>query len=252
MVSGHLIPKAPCASLVFLTGSVVISRPSRPVACRSRGTPGIDSTTGEVLREASTSDITLVAAVATRHTGRRPPRASSVWTQTGRALPPRLAISKTFSTRSRALRPLDALRRGPELARRQVVGEQAPGLAPTRPARPVHDPTQARTALPHGPGAVPADLTTVARSLPPATSWLTYMSASCGISESPLPHDTRCGRRAQATAKVSQQLGAGSRGRGRLGSASGGLRKCREVRVSELAREHCGSQIGIAVVDHVI
>ena len=149
-------------------------------------------------------------------------------------------------------RPLDALRRGPELARRQVVGEQAPGLAPARPAHPVHDPTQARTALPHGPGAVPADLTAVARSLPPATSWLTYMPTSCGISESPLPHDTRCGRRTQATDKVFQQLGAGSRGRGRLGSASGGLRKCREVRVSELAREHCGSQIGIAVVDHVI
>ena len=145
-----------------------------------------------------------------------------------------------------------ATRRGPELARRQVVGEQAPGLAPARPAHPVHDPTQARTALPHGPGAVPADLTAVARSLPPATSWLTYMPASCGISESPLPHDTRCGRRTQATDKVFQQLGAGSRGRGRLGSASGGLRKCREVRVSELAREHCGSQIGIAVVDHVI
>ena len=91
---------------------------------------------------------------------------------------------------ARALRPLDALRRGPELARRQVVGEQAPGLAPARPAHavhdptqarsahPVHDPTQARTALPHGPGAVPADLTAVARSLPPATSWLTYMPAS--------------------------------------------------------------------------
>ena len=46
MVSGHLIPKAPCASLVFLTGSVVTSRPWRPVACRSRGTPGIDSTAG--------------------------------------------------------------------------------------------------------------------------------------------------------------------------------------------------------------
>ena len=101
MVSGHLIPKAPCASLVFLTGSVVISRPSRPVACRSRGTPGIDSTAGEVLREASTSDIILVAAVATRHTG-SPPRVSSVWTQTGRALPSRLAILKTLSTQSRA------------------------------------------------------------------------------------------------------------------------------------------------------
>ena len=102
MVSGHLIPKAPCASLVFLTGSVVTSRPSCPVACRSRGIPGIDSTAGEVLREASTSDIILAAAVTTRHTGRRPPRVSSVWTQTGRALPPRLAISKTLSTRSRA------------------------------------------------------------------------------------------------------------------------------------------------------
>ena len=57
MVSGHLIPKAPRASLVFLTGSVVTGRPSYPVACRSRGVSGIDSTAGEVLREASTSDI---------------------------------------------------------------------------------------------------------------------------------------------------------------------------------------------------
>ena len=48
MASGHLIPKAPRASLVFLTGSVAASRPSRPVACRSRGIPGIDSTAGEV------------------------------------------------------------------------------------------------------------------------------------------------------------------------------------------------------------
>ena len=102
MVSGHLIPKAPCASLVFLSGSVVTSRPSRPVACRSRGTPGIDSTAGEVLREASTSDIILVAAVATRHMSRCLRKVSSLRTQTGRALPPCLAISKTFSTRSRA------------------------------------------------------------------------------------------------------------------------------------------------------
>ena len=87
MVSGHLIPKAPCASLVFLTGSVVTSRPSYPVACRSRRILSIDSTAGEVLREASTSDIILVAAVATRHTGRCPPRVSSLRTQTGRALP---------------------------------------------------------------------------------------------------------------------------------------------------------------------
>ena len=102
MVSGHLIPKAPCASLVFRTGSVVTSRPSRPVACRSRGTPGIDSTAGEVLREASTSDIILIAAVAMKHMSRCPLKVSSLRTQTGRALPPRLAISKTFSTRSRA------------------------------------------------------------------------------------------------------------------------------------------------------
>ena len=102
MVSGHLIPKAPCASLVFLTGSVVTSRPSRPVACRSRGIPGIDSTAGEVLREAGTSGIILVAAVATRHMSRCPPRVPSLRTQTGRALPPCLAISKTLSTRPRA------------------------------------------------------------------------------------------------------------------------------------------------------
>ena len=55
MASGRLIPKAPCASFILLTGSVVISRPSYPVACRSRGVSGIDSTAGEVLREASTS-----------------------------------------------------------------------------------------------------------------------------------------------------------------------------------------------------
>ena len=102
MVSGHLIPKAPCASLVFLTGSVVISRPPYPVACRSRGVSGIDSTAGEVLREASTSDIILVAAVATRHMSGCPRKVSSVCTQAGRALLPCLAISKTFSTRSRA------------------------------------------------------------------------------------------------------------------------------------------------------
>ena len=85
MVSGHLIPKVPCASLVFLTGSVVTSRPSHPVACCSRGVPGIDSTVSEVLREASTSDIILVAAVATRHMSRCPPRVPSLRTQTGRA-----------------------------------------------------------------------------------------------------------------------------------------------------------------------
>ena len=102
MASWHLIPKAPRASLILLTGSVVISRPSYSIACRLRGISGIDPAAGEVPREASTSDIILAAAVTTRHTGRRPPRVSSVWTQTGRALPPRLAISKTLSTRSRA------------------------------------------------------------------------------------------------------------------------------------------------------
>ena len=83
MASGHLIPKAPCASLILLTGSVVISRPPYPVACRSRGVSGIDSTAGEVLREASTSDIILVTAVATRHMSRCPLKASSVCTRTG-------------------------------------------------------------------------------------------------------------------------------------------------------------------------
>ncbi len=102
MASWHLIPKAPRASLILLTGSVVTSRPSYSIACRSRGVSGIDSTAGEVLREASTSDVILVAAVATRHMSRCPLKASSVCTQMGRALPPCLAISKTFSTRPRA------------------------------------------------------------------------------------------------------------------------------------------------------
>ena len=57
MVSGHLIPKAPCASLVFLTGSVVTSRPSYSIACCSCRILSINSTVSEVLREASTSDI---------------------------------------------------------------------------------------------------------------------------------------------------------------------------------------------------
>ena len=102
MASWHLIPKAPRASLILLTGSVVINCPSYSIACRLRGISGIDPAAGEVLREASTSDIILVAAVATRHMGRCPLKASSVCTQTGRALPPCLAISKTLSTRSRA------------------------------------------------------------------------------------------------------------------------------------------------------
>ena len=103
MASGCLIPKAPCASFILLTGSVVISRPSYPVACRPRGVSGIDSTAGEVLCEASTSR---------HHPGRRSgheahmsrclQKVSSLRAQTGRALPPCLAISKTFSTRSRA------------------------------------------------------------------------------------------------------------------------------------------------------
>ena len=102
MASWHLIPKAPRASLILLTGSVVISRPSYPVACRLRGISGIDPAAGEVPREASTSDIILVAVVATRHMSRCLRKVSSLRTQTGRALPPCLAISKTFSTRSRA------------------------------------------------------------------------------------------------------------------------------------------------------
>ena len=70
MASWHLIPKAPRASLILLTGSVVINCPSYSIACRLRGISGIDPAAGEVLREASTSDIILVAAVATRHIGR--------------------------------------------------------------------------------------------------------------------------------------------------------------------------------------
>ena len=99
MASWHLIPKAPRASLILLMGSVVINCPSCSIACRLRGISGIDSTAGEVLREASTSDIILAAAVATRHMSRSPLKASSVCMQTGRALSPCLAISKTFSTR---------------------------------------------------------------------------------------------------------------------------------------------------------
>ena len=102
MASWHLIPKAPRASLILLTGSVVINCPSYSIACRLRGISGIDPAAGEVPREASTSDIILAAAVATRHMSRCPLKASSVCTQTGRALPPCLAISKTLSTRSRA------------------------------------------------------------------------------------------------------------------------------------------------------
>ncbi len=83
MASWHLIPKAPRASLILLTGSVVISRPSYPVACRLRGISGIDPAAGEVPREASTSDIILVAVVATRHMSRCPLKASSVCTRTG-------------------------------------------------------------------------------------------------------------------------------------------------------------------------
>ena len=83
MASWHLIPKALCALFILLTGSVVTSRPSYSIACRSRGVSGIDSTAGEVLREASTSDIILVTAVATRHMSRCPLKASSVCTRTG-------------------------------------------------------------------------------------------------------------------------------------------------------------------------
>ena len=64
MASWHLVPKAPRASLILLTGSVVISRPSYPVACRLRGISGIDPAAGEVPREASTSDIILAAGGA--------------------------------------------------------------------------------------------------------------------------------------------------------------------------------------------
>ena len=85
MVSGHLIPKALYASFIFLTGSVVTSRPSYSIACCSCRILSIDSTVSEVLREASTSDIILVAAVATRHMSRCPPRVPSLRTQTGRA-----------------------------------------------------------------------------------------------------------------------------------------------------------------------
>ena len=83
MASWHLIPKAPRASLILLTGSVVINCPSYSIACRLRGISGIDPAAGEVPREASTSGIILAAAVATRHMSRCPLKASSVCTRTG-------------------------------------------------------------------------------------------------------------------------------------------------------------------------
>ena len=127
MVSWHLIPKALCALFILLTGSVVTSRPSYSIACRSRGVSGIDSTAGEVLREASTSDIILVAAVATRHMSRCLRKVSSLRTQTGRALPPCLAISKTFSTRPRAWQGGQPPLSHPPSAREH---EHAPDLRP--------------------------------------------------------------------------------------------------------------------------
>lgn len=77
-VSEHLIPKALYASPTFLVGPELISRPSYPTACCSRGISGIDSTAGKVLREASMSGISLVAAVALRR--RRPSGRSSAGT----------------------------------------------------------------------------------------------------------------------------------------------------------------------------
>ena len=79
----------------------------------------------------------------------------------------------------------------------------------------------------------PADLTTVTRSLPPATSWLTHVPASRGMGEGLMPRGAGRGRRTQATAKAFQRLGAGSRGWRRSGPAPSGLRKCREVRITE-------------------
>ena len=65
----HLIPKALYASPIFLVGPELISRPSYSTARCSHGISGIDSTAGEVLREASMSGISLVAAVALRRRG---------------------------------------------------------------------------------------------------------------------------------------------------------------------------------------
>ena len=55
----------------------------------------------------------------------------------------------------RLLAPPGALRRGPELARRQVAGEHPPLPAPVYPARPVHDPSQVYAVLLRDPSAPP-------------------------------------------------------------------------------------------------
>lgn len=100
MVSGRQPPKALCVPPIFLVGSVVIGRPPYSTACCSRRIFSVDSTAGEALRETSTStNVILAAAAVMKHMSRCPLKVSSLWTQTGRALPPCLAIPKTFSTR---------------------------------------------------------------------------------------------------------------------------------------------------------
>ena len=77
--------------------------------------------------------------------------------RTRRRRPSARSISGTSpaGTHRRTTRRAPCLRRGPELARRQVAGEHPPLPAPVYPARPVHDPSQARAVLLRDPGAVP-------------------------------------------------------------------------------------------------
>ena len=97
-------------------------------------------------------------------------------------------------------------------------------------------PPQGRTALLRSLGAVPrrSGPATVTRPPPPATSRLARVSAP--VSEDLMSHGAGDGRRARAAAHGSSQLGAGPRGRRRLGSASSGLKKHREARFMRSAR----------------
>ena len=97
-------------------------------------------------------------------------------------------------------------------------------------------PPQGRAALLRSPGAVPrrSGLATVARPPPPATSRLTHVPTP--VSKDLMSHGARDGRRARVVAYGSSQLGPSPRGRRRLGSASSGLKKRREVRLTGSAR----------------
>ena len=296
MVSGHLIPKAPCASFIFLPGSVVISYPLYPIAYRPRGISGIDSIASEVLHEASTSDIILVAAVATRHIGRCLQKVPSPKQHAGGQDPAALfgdledlldAASGVAGSGPLGRPPgADRHERAPRGhrvvglgAREPALGGppgrvapglaahggvqaqvgvapapapgaggaegQAPGSVPVHAARPVHDPLfwfnkncvvpfvqnnltehnppRARAALPSRPCPPQPD----DRRAPAAARDVTADArpASRGMGEGLIQRDAGRGRRTRATAQVFQQLGAGSRGRRRFGSAPSGLRK---------------------------